>query len=291
LTFLSQSIFGSGYYPFRARYAVLQEMTVANKTFKVVVGYRRMEELKGIVAKYSTRVEINDCTDLPAKVYMRRDVELGQEQAALYQQMKQFAVAELEGKILTAPLAITQMMRLRQILCGFFKDEEGGVHPIEDSKRVALIMEALEEINGKVIILSPFRCPAFAISAAIEKEYGKDRVSTYVGGTKDRDAVKERFNDPSSGVDYLVCTGATVKYGVNIKAAYMLWVAPDPDLDIRLQGEARCYGINRGIEGQSTVYIDFVAPGTIEEKIYTALRNKKKIADLITGDKWREFLG
>ena len=39
----------------------------------------------------------------------------------------------------------------------------------------------------------------------------------------------------------------------------------------------------------SVTYIDFVCPNTIDEKILKALSTKKKLADQITGDNWKEL--
>jgi hypothetical protein len=37
-------------------------------------------------------------------------------------------------------------------------------------------------------------------------------------------------------------------------------------------------------------YVDLRCPGTIDDKIVTALRAKKDLADALTGDGWRRFL-
>ena len=57
-------------------------------------------------------------------------------------------------------------------------------------------------------------------------------------------------------------------------------------MEVRLQSEDRAHRIG---QTDKVTYIDFVAPKTIDEKIIKTLSNKKKLADQITGDKWKEL--
>lgn len=38
------------------------------------------------------------------------------------------------------------------------------------------------------------------------------------------------------------------------------------------------------------IYVDMRVPGTVEDKIIEALRNKINLADVISGDNYREWL-
>jgi SNF2 family DNA or RNA helicase len=53
-----------------------------------------------------------------------------------------------------------------------------------------------------------------------------------------------------------------------------------------LQSEDRAHRIG---QKDKVLYIDFVCPKTIDEKILKTLSNKKKLADQITGDNWKEL--
>jgi SNF2 family DNA or RNA helicase len=55
-----------------------------------------------------------------------------------------------------------------------------------------------------------------------------------------------------------------------------------------MQAEDRLETVNLG--RGSTSIIDLVAQDTVDEKIVTVLREKKHLADLITGDKFKEWL-
>jgi SNF2 family DNA or RNA helicase len=55
---------------------------------------------------------------------------------------------------------------------------------------------------------------------------------------------------------------------------------------VRLQSEDRAHRIG---QKDKVTYIDIVCPKTIDEKIMETLNNKKKLADEITGDNWKEL--
>ena len=55
----------------------------------------------------------------------------------------------------------------------------------------------------------------------------------------------------------------------------------------RLQSEDRAHRIG---QEKSVLYVDLVCPDTIDERIVTALRKKLEIANVITGDNFREWI-
>ena len=58
-------------------------------------------------------------------------------------------------------------------------------------------------------------------------------------------------------------------------------------MEVRLQSEDRAHRIG---QTDSVTYIDFVCPNTIDEKNITSFKyKKKKLADQITGDNWKEL--
>jgi SNF2 family DNA or RNA helicase len=57
-------------------------------------------------------------------------------------------------------------------------------------------------------------------------------------------------------------------------------------MEVRLQSEDRAHRIG---QKDKVTYIDFVCPNTLDEKIIQVLNNKKKLADEIKGDKWKQL--
>ena len=107
----------SSYYTFRTRYALMRNINVGARSVNVVVGYKNLAELSEKLKPFSYRVLKDDCLDLPPKTFLKRTIQLSDEQKRIYKQMKTLALAELNGKITTTVNVITQLMRLQQITC------------------------------------------------------------------------------------------------------------------------------------------------------------------------------
>lgn len=288
--FLSTGIFGENYFTFRSRYAILKEQFIKNRSFKVVVGYQRIEDMQSRIRPYSYRKTKDECEDLPGKIYMRRTLELTNDQKKAYLEMRDRAVHELENeRTVTATVVIAKIAKMRQILSGFIIDDDKILHELEETKTDE-VMQVLQETSGKSVIWSPYRFPVERMCAALEKEYGKDSYIKYIGGTDNRQELVARFLS-SKECNYFVATEQTGKFGLSFPGVTDThYLGNDPDLEIRLQSEDRTYGIGRGSKTVSSVYTDYVYPGTIDVEMLNALVNKKKLSDLITGDAWRGFL-
>lgn len=279
--FLSAACLDSpSFYTFQARYCVTVERSLATHSFKQVVGYRRLEEIQEKLARFSFRVRKDECFDLPDKVFIRREVELTAEQKKAYDQMKLMALASFSEGMTTTVNALTQIMRLQQIVCGHITLDTGQVLPIKHN-RINEMLAAIEEANDKVIIWAHFRHDIEAIRLALQKAYGMTSVATYFGDTEqeDRTAIVERFQDPDSDLRFFVGQPRTGGYGLTLTAAdTMIYYSNGYDLEVRLQSEAR---IDRYGQTRKMTYIDLTSPGTVDEKIVEALVKKMDIANLI----------
>ena len=58
-------------------------------------------------------------------------------------------------------------------------------------------------------------------------------------------------------------------------------------LETRIQAEDRAHRIG---QEHPVLYVDIVGEDTVDEKIVLALREKKRVADLITGDAYKEWI-
>jgi hypothetical protein len=92
-------------------------------------GYKpeAIKELQKLIAPHSYRVEFRP--KVPTS-YTIREVEMTQQQAKAYAEMKEFATTMLANEAhVTATVVIAQIMKLHQILCGHVKDETGQRAP------------------------------------------------------------------------------------------------------------------------------------------------------------------
>jgi SNF2 family DNA or RNA helicase len=288
--FLSPFLLGhESFYTFKTRYAITKQVNVSGRMIQLVVGYRNLPELSEKVKPFSYRVLKDDCLDLPKKTYMKRIVQLTDEQKRLYKTMKEKAIAFLNGKMVSTAAVITQLMRLHQITCGHFKSDDGDVQDVK-SNRLNELMDVLEEVEGKAVIWAHYRYDIEKIVEAITKQYGENSVVTYYGdtSTEDRQLAIKKIQDPNSPVRFIVGTPQTGGYGITLTgASTMIYYSNGYDLEKRQQSEAR---IDRIGQEKPMTYIDIIAEGTVDDKIVQSLRKKVNIATEIMGEELKDWI-
>jgi SNF2 family DNA or RNA helicase len=289
--FLAEKALGfNSYYAFQARYANVAKRTMGHRSFQQIMGYRRLDELSDKLDRFSNRVLKEDCLDLPAKVYVRREVTFTPEQERLYRQMQKLALAKLEsGELATTASVLTQIMRLQQICCGHLQPDEGEIKKIKNN-RLNELLDLTDELQGKAIIWASYTHDIQQIASALRDRFGPDSVATYYGETPqdERQEIVERFQQKDNPLRFFVGQPKTGGYGITLTAAHtVIYYSNSYDLEIRLQSEDRAHRIG---QTNKVTYVDLVTPGTIDEKILGALRSKIDVASEVLGEDAREWL-
>ena len=288
--FLNSFLLGfDSFYAFRNRYANMIDRNFGGRRVQLIGSYKRLDELAEKLKVFSYRVLKEDCLDLPEKVYVRREVDLTDEQNKAYSTMKSAALALLKGKMATAPHVLTQMMRLHQITCGHLKNDDGTVTDIKNN-RLTELLNLLEEVEGKVIIWANYIHDIEHIVKAISKKFGEDSIVQYYGAvpSEQRQENIVKFQDPTSKAKFFIGNPQTGGYGITLTCANtVVYYSNGYDLEKRLQSEDRAHRIG---QEKSVTYVDFIAPKTIDEKIVKALRSKMNIANQIMDEDWREWI-
>mgnify|MGYP003136624542 FL=1 len=278
----------SSFYTFRTRYAVMRKANFNGRSVEIVVGYKNLEELSEKLKPFSYRVLKDDCLDLPKKTFMKRIISLSPEQQKVYKQMKDMALAQMNGKLLTTASALSQLMRLHQITCGHFTANDSSIQTIKNN-RISELMELLEEVEGKAVIWAHYQYDVSEIIKAIHKKYGEESVVTYYGLTpqEERQDNIKRFQEDEK-CRFLVGTPQTGGYGITLTAAStMIYYSNGYDLEKRQQSEAR---IDRIGQKKPMTYIDILAEDTVDERIVKALRKKVNIATQIMGEELKDWI-
>ncbi len=288
--FLKKELLGhTSYYTFRTRYAVMKTANFGGKSVQIVTGYQHLPELSEKLKPFSYRVLKEDCLDLPPKTFVKRLVTLTPDQKKLYIQMKQLALAQMDGKMMTTATVMTQLMRLQQITCGHFTADDGTTKDI-DSNRLPELMNVLEETEGKVVIWAHWQRDVNRIIREISKKFGENSFVDYYGLTPmgDRQSNINKFQDPNSPVRFFVGTTQTGGYGITLTAAStMVYYSNGYDLEKRQQSEAR---IDRIGQHYPMTYIDIYCEDTVDARIVKALKKKVNIASQIMGEELKDWI-
>jgi SNF2 family DNA or RNA helicase len=290
--FLDRRIIGAPTYEsFFNRHAITRHVAnqVQQRYVKVVAGYKDVEAINKRIAPFCYRVLRSDCYEVPEKLYVRRDVELTKEQKRIYRELKEYATSQLESEgHVTVQMVITQMLRLHQVLMGHIPDDDTGIIREVPSHRIRELVQVLREVSGKAIVWCSYDHSIQAITMAVAKEFGLGSVARFWGGNRKTREEEEKSFKENERCFVMVGTPSAGRFGRDWAVANtVIYYSSTPDLDHRLQSEDRPQKIGKL---DSVTYIDLIAPGTIEEKFLKVLREKKRLADVVTGDKWKDWL-
>jgi len=278
----------SSYWTFKARYAVTRKIQVQGRQVEIVVGYRNLGELSDKIKPFSKRVLKDDCLDLPKKTWMKHVVELTKDQKKVYKQMKEEAIAYLDGKVLSSATVMTQLMRLHQITCGHFTADDGTIKNLP-CNRVTELMDILENVHNKAVIWSHYTHDVKRIIEEIKNKYGEDSVVDYFGETtQDQRSINIKKFQNDDKCRFFVGTTHTGGYGITLTAAStMIYFSNGYDLEKRQQSEAR---IDRIGQEKPMTYIDIISEDTVDDRIVKALRSKINIANEIMGEDLKDWI-
>jgi len=257
------------------------------RTFDQFLGYQRLDELQDYVASISTRVQKDDVLDLPAKVYEKRFTTMTVDQRRRYDLLREEFIYELQQEEVDIPLALTRLLRLQQILSGFWINAEGEAEIIPKPPRVETLLEAINEVAGrKTIIWARFTSDIDIIVAELTKA-GISSVR-YDGqtSTEDRATAIEEFQ--RGDAQCFVANPDAAGTGLTLHAAsFVIYYSNNFKLTKRLQSEDRAHRIG---QTKSVTYIDIVCEDSVDERIVETLRRRRDIAAEIVGDDLAEWI-
>ena len=134
------------------------------------------------IKKFSERVLKDDCLDLPKKAYVTREIDLTGIQRKLYNEMRKYALSQLDGKVCSTSTVMVQLLRLHQISCGYHANDDGTVQELP-CNRLTELMDILWELSGKAVIWSYYQKDVERIIQEIKKQFGEESVVDYYGLT------------------------------------------------------------------------------------------------------------
>lgn len=306
---------GMKYWQFKSEFAVEKELPgvtyegwetdpVTKKSVKVqkpvktITGYKNEERLKNMLDPYRSRLLKEDCLDLPPKLYRMRSFEMSDAMRKAYTEMQSDFLAQLsDGRTMTATMAITKMLRLQQIACGFVTPD--GLDPSDEAvtgealdknnPRVEALMQELQKVNGKGIIWSYWRYSLREIAAALREAYGDASVVEYHGGISQEGKFRAQKEFQDGSPRWFVGNPQSAGTGIDLYAAQdMFYFNNSHNLILRLQSEDRFHRI--GQKGTSCTITDLECLGSVDRPQLRALKSKQDIAATISGDILKQWL-
>jgi superfamily II DNA or RNA helicase len=219
--------------------------------------------------------------DLPDRIEVRRDCELGEAQRKLYlaelrRSRDQVMQAVVEKGLAKSKIhVLAALTRLRQICCHPQLVGNDSVSGKTDT--LFELLEPLLQEGQKVLIFSQF----VQMLRLLETECKVRQISTHIltGETKERQAVVQNFQEDGQAAVFLLSLRAAGT-GLNLtNASYVVLYDPwwNPAVEAQAIDRSHRIGQTRTVNAYR-----LIAPGTVEEKIWELQQRKAQaIADVL----------
>lgn len=274
---------GTMYADFKAKYCKL-----GGHLGKAVVGMLNGDILREIMEPHMFIARRAVWMKTPGKEYVTRSIGLKGQQAALYKQMSEELIVEVNGKTITADQIITKMLKLQQIRSGHIKDEDGTTHDLMPVAQNPLLQDLKEwvddEITSKIIIVAHYKrtldmlMELFPDAAVIRAKDWHKKNKRVV------EEEKEYFNKDQN-CRVMVAAARVVKYGhtltgtVDDPCLNMVFFENDYSLDTRSQDEDR--PVHADQPGVLTL-TDYIC-SQLDYDTISALQRKEDVASAFMG--------
>lgn len=252
------------------------------RSFKRVVGYRNIDKLAEWVGETGYRMTLQDAgIELPPVIYSKRYHTLTPAQRKAYDEITDECRTILQsGDLLETEQAITKLLRLQQIVCGYVATEAeqpvqmidpGGKNP----RLELLVDDILLDLPHQSIVWSRFTADIDRIVDALGS-----KAVRYDGKVDADGRARSKAAFQAGDAQFIVMSEAGAEGLTLVGSKTMVFYANDYKCIKRVQKEARQHRLG---QKDTTHVIDIVCEGTIDEHIIDALRNKREIADQISG--------
>lgn len=245
---------------------------IFSKGFKYGITEQNKKKLIDLMAPHCHFRDKEFCFDLPEQVDEIRLVEITDEQRKVYNAMKRECIAQINSRDIVAQVALSKVMKLRQIASGFAIDDNGEVQTIGESAKTKELLSVLEELGKRqVIIWCQFR---HEIRELLKLLPGS--VALY-GETKDRDASITAFK--SGAAQYLIAHPMSAGHGLTFtNCSVQIFYSIDYSWELYEQARGRTH---RAGQKDTCVYIHLIADDTIDQVLLNVLRRKGAAQDIV----------
>ena len=234
-----------------------------------IVGYRHLEELQEMLDSVMVRRRKVDVLDLPPKIYINELLEMNNNQAAIYEEVREALIKDID-RIRLSHNPLAELIRLRQATASTAILSS----KVNVSCKIDRLLEIMEEVNGKAVIFSNWT----SVTDIVAEKLKKYKPAVITGETKDVQAELNKFKKNKTckciiGTIGALGTGYTLTEADTVIFLDEPWTMAD-----KLQAEDRCHRI--GTKDSVTV-ITLMCKDTIDERIHEIIERKGVVSDTL----------
>ena len=262
-----------------SRYMSKDELReIFSEGWKYTITDESREELMNVIQPVTHWVKKEEALDLPEKIDEVREVTLSAQERKAYKEMEDLLITEIDGVEVTAQIALTKLMKLRQVTAGFLYSADGDSLPIGKSSKVKELENVLEELGKQqVIVWVQFHHEVRVIEQLIREKFGT--VGTLYSGTKDREESIRQFQQ--NEVQYLIAHPRSAAHGLTfVNCSAMVFFSLDYSYEAHIQARDRIHRIG---QGSACLYVYLVASNSIDGELLKVLQRKQSLQDVVYG--------
>lgn len=234
-----------------------------------IVGYRHLDELQEMLDSVMVRRRKVDVLDLPPKIYINELLEMNNNQAAIYEEVREALIKDID-RIRLSHNPLAELIRLRQATASTAILSS----KVNASCKIDRLLEIMEEVNGKAAIFSNWT----SVTDIVAEKLKKYKPAVITGETKDVQAELNKFKKNKTckciiGTIGALGTGYTLTEADTVIFLDEPWTMAD-----KLQAEDRCHRI--GTKDSVTI-ITLMCKDTIDERIHEIIERKGVVSDTL----------
>lgn len=272
---LDPNIFGRSFLAFRKRYCEM-----GGYGGKQVIKFINQDDLSRRFYSRAYRVTANEVLDLPDVMHIVRKCELSDKTMKAYHKLNQDFMVEIMsakagGQVISVTNALTKFLRLAQMTGGLVQLDDGQTKVIDNNK-IEVIDEIFEDLatDEPIVVFTRFTNELQRIKDTAQ---ARGRKAAELSGHMNQLAEWK-----AGKYNVLVAQIQAGSEGIDLtRARYCIYFSTGESLGQYEQSLARTH---RPGQTRKVIYYHILAKGTIDEKIYRALKAKKKIIDYVLED-------
>ncbi len=271
---------------YRSQWSFYNNHVEFDKDIKTKIkGTKNTEYLAKRIAPYTYQIKLEECVNLPDQVYRSREFDISESSRSQYRKVGEYLLSLVDE---WKPTTIYRLFEcLQAITSGFILSDDEKLEKIDyldtvdDNPRLQVLVDILEQLDGKVIIYAKYVKEIESISIILADIYGGDEVCTFYGhqSIRERQANEEKFKGKAR---FIITNKQSASFSLNWQFCnQIIYYNHDWDWGTRKQSEDRIHRIG---QTKKCLYIDIVAYQTIEDYIMNCLEKKSSLSESFKKD-------
>ena len=227
---------------------------------RIVDGYKNVDRLKRKMREHGCHfLKTDEVIDLPEQVFQSIKVPISKE----YQKFRKDRIITVEGRELVGDTTLTKLLYER-MLCGAYSQE-----------KLNAFRDLVESTGDRLIVFYNFTTELEAMQEILlDEDYEYSKRFSVVNGS---DKHLQNYEDRSDSITFIQYQAGA--YGLNLqKACRIIYFTPPLSSELFEQSKKRIHRIG---QRSTCFYYNLICKGSVEEKIYEVLRQRKDYTEAL----------